>query len=116
MRIFIGPGSKYEGLQEAEANIPKGLGQTSLAPVTTGLGEIYQYVIHTKKGYEDKYTATDLRTIQDWVVRTQLAGTEGLAEVSGWGGYVKQYEVALDNEKLNAQNITIPEVYAALEK
>ena len=105
-----------ERLQEAEATIPKGMGQTSLAPVTTGLGEIYQYVIHTKKGYEDKYTAMDLRTIQDWVVRTQLAGTEGLAEVSGWGGYVKQYEVALDNEKLNAQNITIPEVYAALEK
>ncbi|MDO6430376.1 CusA/CzcA family heavy metal efflux RND transporter [Flavitalea sp. BT771] len=105
-----------ERLQEAETNIPKELGQISLAPVTTGLGEIYQYVIHTKKGYEDKYTAMDLRTIQDWVVRTQLAGTEGLAEVSGWGGYVKQYEIAVDNEKLNAQNITIPEIYAALEK
>ena len=105
-----------ERLQEAEANIPKGLGQPTLAPITTGLGEIYQYVIHTQKGYEDKYTAMDLRTIQDWVVRTQLAGTEGLAEVSGWGGYVKQYEIAVDNEKLNAQNITIPEIYAALEK
>jgi len=105
-----------ERLQEAEANIPKGMGQTSLAPITTGLGEIYQYVIHTKKGYEHKFTAMDLRTLQDWVVRPQLAGTVGLAEVSGWGGFVKQYEIALDNERLNAQNITVPEIYDALEK
>jgi cobalt-zinc-cadmium resistance protein CzcA len=105
-----------ERLQEAEANIPKGMGKTSLAPITTGLGEIYQYVIHAKKGYEQKYSAMDLRTLQDWVVRPQLAGTVGLAEVSGWGGFVKQYEIALDNERLNAQNITVPEIYAALEK
>lgn len=104
-----------EQLTEAEKNIPEGLGETSLAPITTGLGEIYQYVIHTKPGYEKKYSATDLRTIQDWIVRTQLAGTEGVAEVSGWGGYVKQYEIAVDNEKLNAQNVTIPEIYKALE-
>ncbi|HEY1166769.1 MAG TPA: efflux RND transporter permease subunit, partial [Chitinophaga sp.] len=105
-----------ERIKEAERLIPKDLGEPSLAPVTTGLGEIYQYVLHTKKGYEKKYSAMDLRTMQDWIIRTQLAGTEGLAEVSGWGGYVKQYEIALDNEKLNAQNITIPEIYAALEK
>ena len=105
-----------ERLKEAEEVIPEGMGKLSLAPVTTGLGEIYQYVIHTKPGYEKKYNAMDLRTIQDWIVRTQLAGTVGLAEVSGWGGYVKQYEIALDNEKLNAQNITIPEIYEALEK
>ncbi|MGZ3873340.1 MAG: hypothetical protein ACXVJD_10500 [Mucilaginibacter sp.] len=55
-----------------------------LAPITTGLGEIYQHVLQTKKGYENKYTATDLRTLQDWLVRTQLAGTVGVAEVSGW--------------------------------
>ena len=105
-----------ERLQEAEANIPKGMGETSLAPITTGLGEIYQYVIHAKKGYEQKYSAMDLRTLQDWVVRPQLAGTEGLAEVSGWGGYLKQYEVAVDNDRLNALNVTIPEVFTALEK
>lgn len=102
-------------LEEAKNNIPKGLTQPLLAPITTGLGEIYQYVLHTKKGYEDRYTATDLRTLQDWVVRTQLAGTKGVAEVSGWGGYVKQYEIALDNEKLNANNVTISEIYEALE-
>ncbi|UKT65987.1 CusA/CzcA family heavy metal efflux RND transporter [Pedobacter mucosus] len=103
-------------LKEAENTIPKGLGEPMLAPITTGLGEIYQYVIHTKKGYETKYTAMDLRTIQDWLVRTQLAGTIGVAEVSGWGGYVKQYEVALDNDKLNALGLTIPDIYTALEK
>lgn len=103
-------------LKEAENNIPSGLGEPGLAPITTGLGEIYQYVIHPKKGYENKYSPTDLRTIQDWIVRTQLAGTVGLAEVSGWGGYVKQYEVALDNDKLNSLGITIPQVYEALQK
>ena len=102
-------------LKEAEANIPKGLAAPTLAPITTGLGEIYQYVLHTKKGYEKKYSATDLRTLQDWVVRTQLAGTKGVAEVSGWGGYVKQYEIALDNDKLNSLNITIADIYKALE-
>lgn len=103
-------------LKEAENIIPKGLGEPAMAPITTGLGEIYQYVIHTKKGYENKYTPTDLRTIQDWLVRTQLAGTPGVAEVSGWGGFVKQYEVALDNDKLNALGLTIPEIFSALEK
>ena len=103
-------------LKEAESLIPKGSGEATMAPITTGLGEIYQYVIHVKKGYESKYTATDLRTIQDWLVRTQLAGTPGVAEVSGWGGFVKQYEVALDNDKLNALGLTIPEIYEALEK
>jgi cobalt-zinc-cadmium resistance protein CzcA len=105
-----------EKLKDAEAQIPKGLGEPSLAPITTGLGEIYHYVIHAKPGFEDKYSPTELRTIQDWIVRRQLAGTEGLAEVSGWGGIVKQYEVALDNDKLNALNISIPEIYEALEK
>ncbi|RYY49918.1 MAG: CusA/CzcA family heavy metal efflux RND transporter [Chitinophagaceae bacterium] len=105
-----------EGLKEAEAQIPKNTGEPTLAPITTGLGEIYQYVIHTKPGYENKYSATDLRTMQDWIVRRQLAGTPGIAEISGWGGYVKQYEIAIDNERLNSLNITISDIYIALEK
>lgn len=104
-----------ERLKEAEEIIPEGMGQLYLAPITTGLGEIYQYVLHTTPKFKNKYSATDLRTIQDWIVRTQLAGTKGVAEVSGWGGYVKQYEVSVNNEKLNAANITIPELYEALE-
>lgn len=87
-----------------------------LAPISTGLGEIYQYSIHTKKGYEGKYSLTELRTIQDWIVRKQLAGTPGVAEVSGWGGFVKQYEVDIDVERLNAMNITIQELFLALNQ
>ncbi len=87
-----------------------------LAPISTGLGEIYQYSIHLEKGYEDKYTLTELRTIQDWIVRKQLSGTPGVAEVSGWGGFVKQYEVDIDVDRLNAMDITIPELYTALNE
>ena len=103
-------------LKEVEAQIPKGMGEPILAPITTGLGEIFHYVIHAKPGYEEKYSATDLRTIQDWIVKREMAGVEGLAEVSGWGGFVKQYEIALDNERLNAMNIDISDIYQALEK
>jgi len=102
-------------LKEAEEVIPQGLGKISLAPISTGLGEIYHYTIRAKEGYEDKYSITDLRTMQDWIVRKQLSGTEGVAEVSGWGGFVKQYEIAINADKLNAVGITIPEMYTALE-
>ncbi|MDR0831245.1 MAG: efflux RND transporter permease subunit [Prevotellaceae bacterium] len=104
-----------EQLKEAESQIPAGLGEPSLAPISTGLGEIYHYVIHAAKGYEDKYSDMDLRTIQDWLVKRQLAGTEGIAEVSAWGGHVKQYEIALDNDKLASMNVSIAEIYAALQ-
>ena len=87
-----------------------------LAPISTGLGEIYHYTIRAEKGYEDKYSLTDLRTIQDWIVRKQLAGTPGIAEVSGWGGYVKQYEVDINLERLNAMGVTIAELYTALNE
>ncbi len=104
-----------ERLKLAVEQIPKGVGIPDLAPVTTGLGEIYQYVIHPKKGYENKFTAMELRTIQDWIVRRQLLGTKGVAEVSSFGGYLKQYEVAIDPDKLRSMNITIGEVFTALE-
>ena len=102
-------------LKEAEEQIPKGEAKVGMAPISTGLGEIFHYTIRPAKGYEDKFTLTDLRTIQDWIVRKQLAGTEGVAEVNGWGGFVKQYEVAIDADKLNSANVTIPELYTALE-
>ncbi len=102
-------------LKEAEEQIPKGEAKVGMAPISTGLGEIFHYTIRPAKGYEDKYSLTDLRTIQDWIVRKQLAGTEGVAEVNGWGGFVKQYEVAIDADKLNSANVTIPELYTALE-
>ena len=87
-----------------------------LAPISTGLGEIYHYTIRAEKGYEAQYSLTDLRTIQDWIVRKQLSGTPGIAEVSGWGGYVKQYEVDINLERLNAMGVTIAELYTALNE
>ena len=104
-----------ERLKLAEAQIPKGLGSPELAPVTTGLGEIYQYVLRAKHGYETKYDATELRTIQDWIVRRQLLGVKGVADVSSFGGKLKQYEIAIDANKLKSYNININDVFTALE-
>ncbi|RTY75451.1 CusA/CzcA family heavy metal efflux RND transporter [Flavobacterium sp. LS1R10] len=106
----------FQRLQEAKENIPAYAGTPSLAPVTTGLGEIYQYDVYAKKGYEDKYDAVQLRTIQDWIIIPQLQGIEGVAEISTWGGKLKQYEVAVDPNKLNSLGVTITDIFDALEK
>lgn len=105
-----------EKLKGAEKLIPAGSGTPELAPVTTGLGEIYQYIIHPKKGSEQKYSAMDLRTMQDWIVARQLYGIRGVAEVSAFGGISKQYEVAINPAQLKAMTVTIPEIFDALEK
>lgn len=105
-----------EQISIAEGEIPPGLGTPELMPITTGLGEIYQYVIQAKPGYEDQYDAMELRTIQDWIVKRQLAGITGIVEVSSFGGYLKQYEVAIDPVKLNSLDLSITDVYAALER
>ncbi len=103
-------------LTDASKAIPEGMGTPELAPLTTGLGEIYQYVVHTTKGYEKKYDATELRTMQDWIIRRQLLGLPGVADVSSFGGFLKQYEVALNPEKIRSMNISIADVYTALKK
>jgi cobalt-zinc-cadmium resistance protein CzcA len=105
-----------EKLNEVQDEIPLGTGRPEMAPVTTGLGEIYQYILHPKKGSEKRYTAMDLRTMQDWIVTRQLYGITGVAEVTAFGGVTKQFEVALDPDKLKAMEVTIPEVFTALEK
>ena len=104
-----------ERLADAEAQIPKGMGRPGLAPVTTGLGEIYQYVVTTKPGYESKYSAVELRSIQDWIVRRQLIGTPGVADVSSIGGKLKQYEIAIKPERLQSLGVSISEVFNAIE-
>lgn len=104
-----------ERLGQAKSAIPSTAGAPELAPLTTGLGEIYQYTLRAKKGFESKYSITELRTIQDWLVRRQLLGTEGVADVSSFGGYLKQYEIAIDPEKLRSMNMSIKEVFTALE-
>jgi cobalt-zinc-cadmium resistance protein CzcA len=105
-----------ERLAEARNQIPDGIGNPEMAPITTGLGEIYQYLIRPEKGFEKKYDAAELRTIQDWIVRRQLLGTPGVADVSSFGGFLKQYEVALDPDKLRSYNLGIADVFTALEK
>ncbi|MEO6832251.1 MAG: CusA/CzcA family heavy metal efflux RND transporter, partial [Chitinophagaceae bacterium] len=104
-----------ERLQQVQHQIPDGIGTPELGPITTGLGEIYQYVIRPKKGYEQKYDAIELRSIQDWIVRRQLLGVKGVAEVSSFGGKLKQYSVEINPSELLAHNITITDVFNALK-
>jgi cobalt-zinc-cadmium resistance protein CzcA len=104
-----------ERLQQVQSQIPTGIGTPTLGPVSTGLGEIYQYVVKPKKGYEQKFDVTQLRTIQDWIVRRQLLGVKGVAEVSSFGGKLKQYEIAINPNQLNAYGITINDVFTAVE-
>ena len=105
-----------EKIEAASAGIPDGFGKPELGPISTGLGEIYQYVLDIKPGYENRYSAMELRTIQDWIVKRQLSGIPGVVEVNTWGGYLKQYEVALNTSRLNAMNLTAGQVYTALER
>ena len=104
-----------EKIKSASEKIPEGFGSPEMGPITTGLGEIYQYILDVKPGYKGKYSTADLRTIQDWVVKRQLSGINGVVEVNTWGGFLKQYEVAISTEKLNAMKITAKEVINALE-
>ncbi|KAA8478257.1 cobalt-zinc-cadmium resistance protein CzcA [Arcticibacter tournemirensis] len=114
--IYWGRQQVQERLSIAAKNIPQGVGTPEMAPLTTGLGEIFQYVVHAKKGYEDKYNATELRTIQDWIIKRQLLGTPGVAEVSGFGGFVKQYEIAIDPDKIGSLGVTITDIFNALNR
>ena len=102
-------------VEQLEKELPKNT-ETEMGPIATGLGEIYHYTIRAKEGCEHKYSLTQLRTMQDWIVRKQLSGTPGVAEVSGWGGYVKQYEVAINTDQLNASGVSVSEVFDALQR
>ena len=103
-----------EQIQTVAGEIPAELGMPELMPITTGLGEIYQYVLKVAPGYEDRYDAMELRTIQDWIVKRQLSGIPGIVEINSFGGYLKQYEVAVDPDALYSLNITIGDVYSCL--
>jgi len=105
-----------ERLKEAEEVIPPGLAKIELAPISTGLGEIYQYRLALNKGYEKKYSLMELRTIQDWVIRREMLGTQGVADINSYGGFVKQYEIAVNPERLRAMNLTLTDIFQALEK
>lgn len=105
-----------ERLLQVKEQIPADIGMPELGPISTGLGEIFQYVVRAEEGYEDQYDETKLRTIQDWVIRRELLGTKGVAEVSSFGGKLKQYEIAINPQRLQALNVSINEVFEALEQ
>jgi heavy metal efflux system protein len=114
--IYLARQLVTERIIEAENAIPAGLGTPEMSPISTGLGEIYQYVVRPEKGFEEKYSASDLRTIQDWIVKRQLLGIEGVAEINSMGGNLKQYEVAINPDLLKSLGIGISDVFVALEK
>lgn len=103
-------------LIDVKQQIPSGAGTPQMAPVTTGLGEIYQYTLRVKQGYESRYTPMELRTIQDWIIRRRLLGTEGVADVSSFGGYLRQVEVAVDPERLRTMGLTMADLLASVDR
>jgi cobalt-zinc-cadmium resistance protein CzcA len=105
-----------EKIKSAQEKIPQGFGTPTMGPITTGLGEIYQYILDTKPGYDSVYSVMELRSIQDWIVKRQLSGIPGVVEVNTWGGFLKEYEVAINPERLRSMNTTVIEIFDALEK
>src|SRR5690606_6834308 len=105
-----------EKLTEIREEIPEGFGDPFIGPISTGLGEIYQYTLEVEDEYKDQYTPVELRSIQDWIVKRQMAMVPGVVEVNGVGGSIKQYEVAVDPDELRAMGVTIAEIFTALEE
>jgi heavy metal efflux system protein len=105
-----------ERLKEAEESIPDGIAKIELAPISTGLGEIFQYRLAVGKGYESKFDPMELRTLQDWVVRREMLGTPGVADINSYGGFVKEYEIAVNPERLRGMNLTLNDIFETLEK
>jgi cobalt-zinc-cadmium resistance protein CzcA len=103
-----------ERLQHVADEIPEAFGSPEMAPISTGLGEILHYSIEALPGFEDRYSASDLRTIQDWIVKRQLAGIEGVVEINSMGGHLKQYEIAVEPARLRAYDISLTTLYEAV--
>src|SRR3989339_521110 len=106
---YFGRQLVFERLQEAKGDLPPGLAEPELGPVTTGLGEIYQYEV-----VGEAYTPMELRSIQDWIIKRQLAGIPGLAEVNTFGGELKQYQIQIDPQKLLKFNLSLRDVIEAV--
>ncbi|MEO2061613.1 MAG: CusA/CzcA family heavy metal efflux RND transporter [Christiangramia sp.] len=103
-----------EQLNQVQEEIPEGFGKPSMGPISTGLGEIYQYTLEVDEKHQNQYSATELRSIQDWIVRRQMAMVPGVVEVNGVGGKIKQYEIAVDPDELKAIGLSISDIFAAL--
>ncbi len=104
-----------EKIKTASANIPEAYGSPEMGPITTGLGEIYQYIVDVKPEFRDKYTPMDLRTIQDWIIKRRLSGINGVVEINSWGGFLKQYEVSVIPSRIKSLDISLMEIFDALE-
>ncbi len=104
-----------EALAEIKEKIPEGFAEPFMAPISTGLGEIYQYTLEVQPGYDTVYDDMELRTMQEWIVKRQMAMLPGVVEVNSFGGRGKQYEVSIDPEKLRSMGLTISDVFDALE-
>ena len=105
-----------EKLQEVRASIDPKMGEPEMGPITTGLGEVFQYTLEADSGFEEQYSAADLRSINDWIVKRQMTMIEGVVEVSSWGGEIEQWEVSIEPEVLKAHGLTLMDVYSALQK
>lgn len=112
--IYFARNQVFQKLQEAQENIPEGLGKPEMAPVSTGLGEIYQYVVRPEDPKDTSFSYADLREIQDWIVKRQLLGTDGVAEINSFGGFEKQYHIHINPDALTNYNITLSEVFNAV--
>ena len=104
-----------EALVEIKEKIPEGFAEPFMAPISTGLGEIYQYTLEVQPGYDTVYNDMELRTIQEWIVKRQMAMLPGVVEVNSFGGRGKQYEVSINPDKLRSMNLTIADIFEALE-
>jgi cobalt-zinc-cadmium resistance protein CzcA len=105
----------FERLSTVKKDLPAGA-EPELAPITTGIGEIYQYVIQPEQPGDTSFSLMEIRSIQDWIIRKNLLGTPGVADISSFGGYKKEYQAKLFPERLRAFNVTIPELFDALEQ
>jgi cobalt-zinc-cadmium resistance protein CzcA len=103
-----------EKIKTVSASIPEAYGSPEMGPITTGLGEIYQYIVDVKPEFREKYTSMDLRTIQDWIIKRRLSGINGVVEINSWGGYLKQYEVSVIPSRIKSLDISLMEVFDAL--
>ena len=112
--IYFARNLIFQKLKEAEENIPEGLGTPEMAPISTGLGEIYQYVVRPEKKGDTTFSDMELRTIQDWIVKRQLLGTPGVAEVNSFGGYEKQFQILVNADALRSYNLTMRDVFEAV--
>ncbi|NWK46115.1 MULTISPECIES: CusA/CzcA family heavy metal efflux RND transporter [Ralstonia] len=106
-------------IQEAKERLPNGITPT-MGPISTGLGEIYLWTVEAEEGAKkpdgSTYTPTDLREIQDWVIKPQLRNVSGVTEINSIGGYAKQYQVAPSLERLASYGLTLADLVTALEK